>query len=76
MELGENYPYPIVTMEEAQQQVEEACTVIEHSLADTHVKTPFRPRSEMGLFNSSATPGTASGSIAQCAAALPRNCSS
>lgn len=68
VELGESYPLPVVSVEESQQLVACACNVIEQSLADTHVKTPFRPRSNMGNVNnvSSGTPATASRSIAQC----------
>ncbi|KAK9819946.1 hypothetical protein WJX72_004261 [[Myrmecia] bisecta] len=48
VELGVNYPFPVISVEESQQQLQHASTVIEQSMAWGHAapaKIPYRPAS-------------------------------
>lgn len=62
VELGDNYPLPIILPDDSRSQVQFACTVIEQSLsskteAAASARLPFRPASKAGA-SSMWTPGT------------------
>lgn len=59
VELGVNYPLPIISLEESRAQVAHACSVIQQSLVWGHsdaVKIPYRPASTA---NTTRTPSSA-----------------
>eukprot|EP00891_Asterochloris_glomerata_P002034 jgi/Astpho2/2034/Aster-00531 len=60
VELDGNYPNPIISLENSENHVVHACSVIEQSLAWGHAapKVPYRPASYAGLSNNAPTPSS------------------